>query len=159
LSSRYARAAINFPGTKNRNTRGFSHQTPWSCLLAHSPDLAQAVLAGFKSLDGAYTEVRKAKQSLDAQVVGNVRRKVARSKKVAVLPEIELAKLPAAEQRSVPDAAKIAERVSAITAYSARDPEEPKTTDGSEEIELGKVIAGCGVTSLAMRIPCASAMP
>ena len=32
LSSRYARAAINFPGTKNRNTRGFSHQTPWSCL-------------------------------------------------------------------------------------------------------------------------------
>src|SRR6516162_3795024 len=34
LSSRYARAAINFPGTKNRNTRGFSHQTPWSCLHA-----------------------------------------------------------------------------------------------------------------------------
>src|SRR6516225_4049483 len=34
LSSRYARAAINFPGTKNRNTRGFSHQTPWSCLRA-----------------------------------------------------------------------------------------------------------------------------
>ena len=32
LSSRYARAAINFPGTKNRNTCGFSHQTPWSCL-------------------------------------------------------------------------------------------------------------------------------
>ena len=29
LSSRYARAAINFPGTKNRNNRGFPHQTPW----------------------------------------------------------------------------------------------------------------------------------
>src|ERR1700689_4869213 len=34
LSSRYARATINFPGTKNRNNRGFPHQTPWSCLLA-----------------------------------------------------------------------------------------------------------------------------
>jgi hypothetical protein len=33
LSSRYARVAINFPGTKNKNTGGFSHQTPWSCLL------------------------------------------------------------------------------------------------------------------------------
>ena len=32
LSSRYARAAINFPGTKNRNNRGFPHQTPWWCL-------------------------------------------------------------------------------------------------------------------------------
>src|SRR6516162_3422269 len=42
LSSRYARAAINFPGTKNRNTRGFSHQTPWSCLLSpnnHKPNV------------------------------------------------------------------------------------------------------------------------
>ena len=57
-------------------------------VLAHSPDLAQAVLAGFKSLDGAYTEARKAKQPLHAQVVGNVRRKVARFKKVAVLPGI-----------------------------------------------------------------------
>jgi hypothetical protein len=97
-------------------------------VLAHSPDLAQAVLAGFKSLDGAYTEARKAKQPLHAQVVGNVRRKVARSKKVAVLPEIDaLTKLPAAEQRSLADAPNIAERVSAITAHSARDPEEPKT--------------------------------
>jgi hypothetical protein len=32
LSSRYARATINFPGTKNRNNRGFPHQIPWSCL-------------------------------------------------------------------------------------------------------------------------------
>src|ERR1700745_651839 len=31
LSSRYARAAINFPGTKNRNNRGFPHQIPWLC--------------------------------------------------------------------------------------------------------------------------------
>src|SRR6266705_3241501 len=29
LSSRYARVAINFPGAKNRNNRGFPHQTPW----------------------------------------------------------------------------------------------------------------------------------
>jgi hypothetical protein len=36
LSSRYARVAINFPGTKNKNTGGFSHQTPWSCL---TPDV------------------------------------------------------------------------------------------------------------------------
>jgi hypothetical protein len=34
LSSRYARAAINFPGTKNRNNRGFPHQIPWWCSLA-----------------------------------------------------------------------------------------------------------------------------
>src|SRR6202795_1029474 len=33
LSSRYARAAINFPGTKNRNNRGFPHLTPWWCSL------------------------------------------------------------------------------------------------------------------------------
>jgi lipopolysaccharide export system permease protein len=38
LSSRYARVAINFPGTKNKNTGGFSHQTPWSCLSFAAPD-------------------------------------------------------------------------------------------------------------------------
>jgi ParB-like nuclease domain len=82
-------------------------------VLAHSADLAQAVLAGSKSLDGAYDEARKAKQPLGAQVAGNVRREVARSKKVAVL-----------------------------TAHSACDPEDHfKTSDGTEEIELGKVIA------------------
>ena len=81
-------------------------------VLAHSPDLAQAVLAGSKSLDGAYDEARNAKQPLDAHA-GKVRRKVARSKKVAVL-----------------------------TADSASDPEDHfKTSDGTEEIELGKVIA------------------
>src|SRR6516162_3795023 len=32
LSSRYARVAIKFLGTKNRNNREFSHQTPWWCL-------------------------------------------------------------------------------------------------------------------------------
>jgi hypothetical protein len=52
-------------------------------VLAHSPDLAQAVLAGSKLLDAAYDEARKAKQVVDAQVAANVRRKVARSKKVA----------------------------------------------------------------------------
>jgi uncharacterized ParB-like nuclease family protein len=53
-----------------------------------------------------------------------------------------LAKLPAAEQRSLAEAAKRGEKVSAITAHSACDPEDhPKTNDGTEEIELGKVIA------------------
>jgi hypothetical protein len=52
-----------------------------------------------------------------------------------------LAKLPAAEQRSLAEAAKGGEKVSAITARSACDPEDPKTSDGTEEIELEKVIA------------------
>ena len=52
-----------------------------------------------------------------------------------------LAKLPAAEQRSLAEAAKRGGKVSAITAHSACDPEDPKTSDGTEEIELGKVIA------------------
>jgi hypothetical protein len=38
-------------------------------------------------------------------------------------------------------AAKGGKKVSAITARSACDPEDPKTSDGTEEIELGKVIA------------------
>jgi len=53
-----------------------------------------------------------------------------------------LAKLPAAEQRSLAEAAKRGETVSAITAHSACDPEHhPKPSDGTEEIELGKLIA------------------
>jgi hypothetical protein len=51
-----------------------------------------------------------------------------------------LAKLPAAEQRSLAEAAKRGAKVSAITAHSACDPEDSKTSD-TEEIELGKVIA------------------
>jgi ParB family chromosome partitioning protein len=48
-----------------------------------------------------------------------------------------LAKLPAAEQRSLAEAAKRGEKVSAITAHSACDPEDhPKTTDETEELEL-----------------------
>ena len=88
-------------------------------MLAHSPDLAQAVLAGSMFLDAAYEEVRKAKKLLgDAQVACDGRRKVARSKKVTVLPakgrEIDaLANLPAAEQRSLAEAATWAEKVSA----------------------------------------------
>jgi hypothetical protein len=85
-------------------------------VLAHSPDLAQAVLAGSKLLDAAYDEARKAKPP-DAQVPGKVRRKEARSKK----------------------GAKRSEKLSAITPC---DPEDHTTTsDGTEEIELGKVIA------------------
>jgi hypothetical protein len=79
------------------------------------------------------------------QTARNVRRKVARSKKVAVLPKIvgtsldkgreidALAKLPAAEQRSLAEAAKRGEKVSAITAHSACDPEAPKMSNGTEE--------------------------
>jgi hypothetical protein len=53
-----------------------------------------------------------------------------------------LAKLPAAEQRSLAEAAKRGEKVSAITPHSPCDPEDHTTTsDGTEEIELGKVIA------------------
>jgi hypothetical protein len=110
-------------------------------VFAYSPDLAQAVLAGAKFLDAAYDEARTAKQLSDAQVAGNVRCKVARSKKVAVLrgkgPEIDApAELPAAEQRSLADAGKQDEKVSAITAHGACDPEGPKMSDGPEEIEV-----------------------
>jgi len=109
-------------------------------VLAHSPDLAQAVLAGSKSLDGAYDEARKAKQPLDAQVAGNVQRKVARSKKVAVLPgkgrEIDaLAKLPAEKQRSLAEAAETSEKI-AIAAPSAHDPGDSKISNGTEKIGL-----------------------
>jgi hypothetical protein len=100
-------------------------------VFAYSPDLAQAVLAGSKFLDAAYDEARKAKQLLDVQVAGNVRRKVARSKKVAVLPgnactspdkgrEIDaLAKLPAAEKQSLAEATKGGKKGSAVTAHNA----------------------------------------
>jgi hypothetical protein len=83
----------------------------------------------------------------------NVRRKVARSKNVAVLPEIvgtsldkgremdALAKLPEAEQRKLAEAAKRGENVSAIVLRGGRDPEDSQVSDGTEEIELGKVIA------------------
>jgi hypothetical protein len=107
-------------------------------VFAYSPDLARAVLAGSKSLDAAYEEARKAE--LDIQVASNVRRKVARSEKVAVLRGIvgssheidALAKPPAVEQHSLAEA----EKVSAITAHRACDPEAPKMSDGTEEIEV-----------------------
>jgi hypothetical protein len=47
-----------------------------------------------------------------------------------------LAKLPAAEQRSLAEAAKRGETVTAITAHSACDSEAAKMTDGTEGIEL-----------------------
>jgi ParB/RepB/Spo0J family partition protein len=77
-----------------------------------------------------------------------VARKAARAKKVAVLPDIvgtsldkgaeidALAKLPVEKQRSLAEAAKRGEKVSAITALSAHDPEDPKKSNGTEEIEL-----------------------
>ena len=51
LSSRYARATINFPGTKNRNNRGFPHQIPWWCLLWNpsANEATMAATAGFTS--------------------------------------------------------------------------------------------------------------
>jgi hypothetical protein len=92
---------------------GETHRT----VLAHSSDLARAVLAGSKLLDAAYDEVRKPKRPPG-------KRKVARSKKIAT------------------EAAKRGEKVTASTAHSACDPEDHReTSDGTEEIELGKVIA------------------
>jgi ParB family chromosome partitioning protein len=52
-----------------------------------------------------------------------------------------LARLSAAEQRSLAEAAKRGDNVSAITTPSVREPEESKVNDGTEEIELGNVIA------------------
>jgi ParB-like chromosome segregation protein Spo0J len=71
-----------------------------------------------------------------------IARKAARAK-VVVLPEITgtsldkgseidaLAKLPEEKQRSLAEAARRGEKVSAITARSAYDPENPKMSDGS----------------------------
>ena len=71
-----------------------------------------------------------------------IARKAARAK-VVVLPEIigtsldkgaeidALAKLPVEKQRSLAEAAKRGEQVSAISALSACDPEAPKTSDGT----------------------------
>ncbi len=71
-----------------------------------------------------------------------IARKAARAK-VVVLPEIigtsldkgaeidALAKLPVEKQRSLAEAAKRGEQVSAISALSACDPEAPKTSDGA----------------------------
>jgi hypothetical protein len=119
-------------------------------VLAHSSDLGQAVLAGSKNLDAAYDEARTAKQPLDAKVDGNVRRKVARSKNVrprsaCTSPDQgretdALTEPPATEHRSLAEAAQRGEKVRAIPARSACDLE-PKMSDGTEEIELGKVIA------------------
>ena len=72
-----------------------------------------------------------------------VQRDATRAKKVAVLPDIAgtpldkgaeidaLAKLPVEKQRSLAEAAKRGEQVSAIRALSACDPEAPKTSDGT----------------------------
>jgi hypothetical protein len=77
-----------------------------------------------------------------------VARKAARAKKVVVLSDIiatsldkgaemdALAKLPAEKQRSLAEAAKRGEKVSAVAARSAHDPEAPKMSDGTETIEL-----------------------
>ena len=43
LSSRYARVAIKFLDTKNRNNREFPHQTPWWCLFYRPVGDAPAV--------------------------------------------------------------------------------------------------------------------
>jgi hypothetical protein len=105
-------------------------------VFAYSPDLAQAVLAGSRFLDAAYDEARKAKNPLDAPVAGKVRRKVARSKRGAS-HEIDAPEKPPAEQ----SLADRCEKASTITPRSTCGHEDPKTTDGTEELELGKVIA------------------
>jgi hypothetical protein len=68
-------------------TAGFSERRLRQArtVLAHSSDLAQAVLAGSKFLDAAYDEARKAKRQLDAkdaaktQRAANIRRRMKRS--------------------------------------------------------------------------------
>jgi hypothetical protein len=84
----------------------------------------------------------------------SVQRDVTRGKKVKVLRDIvgtsldkgaeidALAKLPASEQESLAKAAKRGEEVSAITRRASDcNAEDPKMSEGTEEIELGKVIA------------------
>ena len=46
-SSRYARVAIDFPGTKNRNNRGVSHQTLWRCLLGTEERIPTLLFNGY----------------------------------------------------------------------------------------------------------------
>jgi ParB-like chromosome segregation protein Spo0J len=82
-----------------------------------------------------------------------IQRDATRAQRVPVLPDIigtsldsgaeidALAKLPAAEQRSFAEAAKRGENVSAIVARGVGDSEGSRVSDGTEEIELGKVIA------------------
>jgi hypothetical protein len=88
-------------------------------VLAYSSDLAQAVLDGSKFLDAAYDEAKKAKQQLDAQVG---------EQKVAVLRGI-------VGTSHEPRGRKQDEKVSAITAHSACDPEAPKMSDGTEDFD------------------------
>jgi ParB family chromosome partitioning protein len=102
------------------------------------------------NLSDAYT-THVAKKT--GQTARNIRRKIARNKTVTAFPEIvgtalgkgreidALAKLPPEKQRSLVEAARRGEKVSAITERSACDLEDPKTSDDTEEIELAKVIA------------------
>ena len=111
-------------------------------VLSHSRDVAMEILAGTKFLDKEYAAGKKP----------TVKRDAIRGKKVPVLPDIvgtsldngaeidALAKLPESEQRSLAEAAKRGEKVSARSGCDS-DPEDPKMSDGNEEIELGKVIA------------------
>jgi ParB-like nuclease domain len=81
-----------------------------------------------------------------------IQRDATRARRVPVLPDIvgtsldsgaeidALAKLPAEEQRSLAEAAQRGAKVSAITPRSVYDPP-VKVSDGTVEIELGKVIA------------------
>jgi ParB-like chromosome segregation protein Spo0J len=77
-----------------------------------------------------------------------IARKAARAKKVPVLPDIvgtsldegaqidALAKLPVEKQRSLAEAAKRGEQVSAISARNACDAEALKISDGTQDIEF-----------------------
>jgi ParB-like chromosome segregation protein Spo0J len=78
----------------------------------------------------------------------SVERDATRAKHVVVLGDIvdtpldkgaeidALAKLPEAKQRRLADAAQRGEKVSAIIGHSACDPEAPKMSDATQEIEL-----------------------
>jgi hypothetical protein len=122
-------------GKKSKNsteTLGFSAMrlSQARTVLSHSRDVAIEILAGTKFLDKEYATAKKR----------TVQRGAVRAKKVPVLPDKcavdALAKLPVEKQRSLAEAAKRGEKVSAITAPSAHDPENPKMSNGTEEIGL-----------------------
>ena len=105
----------------------------------HASQAAQGHKANAK-LAVAFTKdaTKKTRQS-----ERTVQRDATRAKKVAVLPDIAgtpldkgaeidaLAKLPVEKQRSLAEAAKRGEQVSAISALSACDPEAAKASDGN----------------------------
>jgi hypothetical protein len=130
-------------GKKSRNsteTLGFSAMrlSQARTVLSHSRDVAMEILAGTKFLDKEHAAAKKRTVESDA----------IRGKKVPALPDIvgssldsgvelhALAKLPLESQRSLPEAAKTGENVSAKSTPYPGGP-----TCWAEEVDLRKGIA------------------